>query len=108
MERIRLVAGWLLVVSGVVHVLQLFRGAFNVGVFITVLFGILYLLIGVLLLTNPKRIWFIMGIVIPLLGILLSTLGALSASAMSWLLLFYIVVDVIVVVCCIYLVTGKK
>ena len=108
MERIRLVAGWLLVVSGVVHVLQLFRGAFNVGVFITVLFGILYLLIGVLLLTNPKRIWFIMGIVIPLLGILLSTLGALSASAMSWLLLFYIVVDVVVVVCCIFLVTGKK
>ena len=108
MERIRLVAGWLLVVSGVVHVLQVFRGAFNVVVFITLLFGILYMLVGVLLLTDPRRVWYITGIVIPMLGIMAAVLGAVSAQALNWLLFFYIVMDLVVMVCCFYLIRYEK
>jgi hypothetical protein len=108
MERIRILAGGLLLLTGVVHVLQLFTGPMSMGAAITVLFGVLYLIIGVLILARPTHIWFIMGIIVPLLGLFLTVLGILTANAFTMLHLFFIVMDVVVVVCCIYLATGKK
>jgi hypothetical protein len=108
MERTRILAGGLLVLTGVVHVLQLFAGPMNIGAAFTVLFGVLYVLIGVLLLWRPQHIWYITGIVVPLLGLAMTVLGILTANAFTMLHLFYIVMDVVVVVCCILLVTGKK
>lgn len=108
MERIRYLAGGLLVLTGVVHVLQLLAQPFNVNGVITVIFGVLYLLIGVFLFRRAHRNWYIAGTVLPMLGILLTVLGMLMAQAYNILQIFFVVVDVIVAVCCIYLVTGKK
>ncbi|MBE3040917.1 MAG: hypothetical protein IMZ62_19140 [Chloroflexi bacterium] len=108
MERIRYLAGGLLVLTGVVHVLQLLAQPFNVNGVITVIFGVLYLLIGVFLFRRDHRNWTIAGIVLPLLGILLTVMGMLQAHTINMLQIFFVVVDVIVAVCCIYLVTGKK
>jgi hypothetical protein len=108
MERTRYLAGGLLLLTGVVHVLRLFEGPMNIGAAITVLFGVLYLIIGVLLLWRPQHIWYITGIAVPLLGLMLTVLGILTTNAFTMLHLFYILMDVVVVVCCIFLVTGKK
>ncbi len=108
MVRIRFLAGGLLVLTGVVHILQLFAGPFSGGMLITVIFGLLYLLIGEFLFMRFHAKWYIAGTVLPLLGALLTVLGMLQAQAYTTLHIFFIAVDIIVAVCCIYLLTNKK
>jgi hypothetical protein len=109
MERIRYLAAGLLLLTGVVHVLQIFAGPFSTGTLITVVFGLVYLLIGVYLFVRAHRKWYIAGTVMPLLGVLLTVLGMLQAHAYAMLQIFFIVVDILVVVGCLYLVTrGNK
>ena len=108
MERIRYLAGGLLVLTGVVHVLQIFAGPFSISTLITIVFGLVYLLIGLCLFVRVHRNWYIAGSVVPLLGILLTVLGMLQAHAYGMLQIFFIVVDILVAVCCLYLVTRKN
>jgi len=108
MNQIRFAAAGLLLLNGVVHVLYLFAGPFNVGALITLIFGLLYLLIGVFLFVRPHRNWYLAGTVLPLLGVLLTVLGMLQAQTYTMLQIFFIVVDILVVVGCIYLVTRRN
>ena len=108
MQRIRYLAGGLLLLTGVVHVVQVFTVPFNVAEAITLIFGLLFLLIGRFLFVRPHRNWYMAGTVLPLLGALLTVLGMLQAQAYALLQIFFIVVDIIVAVCCIYLATRKK
>jgi hypothetical protein len=107
MKQIRYVAGGLLVATGALLLLQLFMKQFSLGVAISVLFGVAYLMTGVLVLAAPRRIWYITGIVVSLFGILIAMLGMLSA-AVTWLLLFYVVASVVAVVLCINLIISKQ
>ena len=105
MNRIRNLAAALLCLSGTIHVTQLFAGRPVVDTVITVSFGVIYLVIGVLLFRS-SRASLTLGVIIPLIGLLLAVAGMLMNP--TPLGAFFIAVDVIVAGCCFYIITKNK
>jgi len=107
MKTIRLLAGLLLIVSGVLHVIVYFQSPDNPGSIGILGFGIIYCLTG-LLLFNSKRYPIYLGIFIPLIGMTLSLIkfGVPDFLSMSALFKF---LEIIAVICClILLLKGPK
>lgn len=105
MNRIRNLAAALLCLSGAIHVIQLFAGRPVVDTVITVSFGVIYLVIGVLLFRGGRASLTLGGIV-PLVGLLLAVAGMLMSPTL--LGAFFIAVDVIVAGCCLYIIAKSR
>jgi FtsH-binding integral membrane protein len=107
MKSVRYLATGLLALTGAVHVAQLLTVSNNpIGPsVITALFGIAYLAIAFFIYRENKRaLWF--GAIVPLVGLLLTLPGMFAApTALST---FFVVVDAIVVGCCVYLIYKSK
>ena len=100
MKRIRRIAGMLMIISSVTHVLQLFVYPLEHHVLGAAAFGIIYFFIGLFLLRrNLVAIW--LGAILPSLG------GILGIYRFFWLhpnpfTIFHVAIDLIVVPICIY------
>jgi hypothetical protein len=105
MNRIRSLAAALLCLSGAIHVAQLFAGRPAVDTVITVSFGVIYLVIGVLLFRGG-RASLTLGGIIPLVGLLLAIAGMLMDPTL--LGAFFIAIDVIVAGCCLYIIARNR
>jgi hypothetical protein len=101
---IRLLAASLITLSGIIH---LTLAAFTTGTEMATLalFGVLYVVVGVGLFT-VRRLFSYLGVVIPLVG---GLGGAYSYVAMKpeTSLLPLITIDIIVILCCCYLILHK-
>jgi hypothetical protein len=107
MKIVRYLAIALLALTGAVHVAYLINlpNAAPGPVVITALFGIAYLVIAFFVFRENKRaLWF--GTIVPLLGLLLTLPGLLTAP--TPLSIFFVVVDAIVIACCAYLIYKSK
>ena len=102
MKTVRFLAGVLLVVSGVLHVIVYFQASDNSESFGVLLFGILYCLTG-LLLFNRERYPLYLGIFIPLVGMGLSLMKFGVPELISMLALFKLLEIIAVVCCCVLL-----
>jgi len=71
MKTIRLLAAILLLISGVLHAIVYFQAPENPGSIPILLFGVIYLIVG-LLLFNKKKYPLYLGIIVPLIGMTLS------------------------------------
>ncbi len=105
MKTIRLIAAGLLLLSGLLHVLQITTGAaLDAALIITLTFGVIYLALGALLLRGGRVILWLAA-VLPLIGLLLAGVGMFTKPTL--LGAFFMLVDVAVSVACFYLIAKK-
>jgi uncharacterized membrane protein HdeD (DUF308 family) len=106
MKTIRLLAGLLLLVSGILHIIVYFQAPDNPGSIGILGFGVIYCLTGVLLF-NKKKYPVYLGIFIPLVGMTLSLIKFGVPELISMSALFKLL-EVIAVAFCCYLLINKK
>jgi hypothetical protein len=104
MKSVRNFAAGLLLLTGVLHLLSVALVKFETTSIISIVFGLAYLLIGVLLFRTGRAIlWF--GAIVPLVGLLLAAIG-MTMNPTLWGGLF-ILIDIIVAACCFWLIFRK-
>ncbi len=105
-KHLRYLAATLLCASGIMHLLPVFADPGQSIAVPLFLFAVMYLIIGGMLVNNA-RMASVLGIVIPLLGILL---GFLSIGAQHWdtLMTVMFVINAVVVFLCVLLVSGRE
>jgi len=106
MKTIRLLAGILLIINGVLHIVLYLQTSNNAGSFGILAFGIIYIITG-LLLFNKKRYPIYLGIIIPIIGMSLSLIKFGVPELISLSALFK-VIGLIVIICCVIIVLSKK
>jgi signal transduction histidine kinase len=107
-DKLRYLAGILLIISSITHTLQLFVYGFSLHQIGAALYGALYLGLGIFLIVfKENKIVLILCIVLPAIG---GTLGVVRFIAMiteenvvNYFIVFHVIVDIIVVPICIYL-----
>jgi hypothetical protein len=105
MKTIRILAVVLLLVTGVLHVIQLLLAKLDPATIITVIFGGAYLAIAFFLFRAGRTaLWF--GAIVPLVGLLLAVLVMFTAPTLLGAL--FIAIDVIIITCCFYLISQSK
>jgi hypothetical protein len=105
MQRFRILASGLLILTGLVHIIQFSEGFSQPSVEITVGFGVAYVLIGFLMM-RPGRFALYLGVVIPFLGLVLAIIGLFIQF--TTLAIFFAMVDVAVIACCLNLMRRVK
>ena len=106
MKTIRYLAVGLLLLTGLLHVTQLITTTvFDGAILITVIFGIIYLLLGVLLFRG-SRIVLWLGAILPLVGLLLASVGMLTKPTILGGL--FMVIDIAIAACCFTLLFRKE
>jgi uncharacterized membrane protein HdeD (DUF308 family) len=106
MKTIRLLAGLLLFVTGILHIIVYFQAPDNPGSIGILGFGVIYCITG-LLLFNKKKYPIYLGIFVPIVGMTLSLIKFGIPELISMSALFKLL-EVIAVGCCIYLLMNKK
>ncbi len=106
MKTIRYIAALLMLATGVLHLMPMFKVPSDPNALPMLAFSIAYLTIGVLLVLN-KTFSYILGIVIPLVGL---AIGFFKIGLKNWdtMLAIMFIVDAIVVICCIALLLNKN
>jgi hypothetical protein len=102
-KGVRLLAASLIMIAGIIH---LAATAFTTGMQMAImaLFGILYVFIGVGLFIS-RRLFSYLGVVIPLAGTFIA--GYAYVVKPETTILPLITIDIIVILCCGYLITHK-
>ena len=106
MRTIRLLAGVLLLISGILHIVAYFQAPDSPGSIPVLLFGIFYMIIGALLF-NRKKYPLYFAIIVPLIGMTLSLIkfGIPELISLSAL---WKVLEIIAVICCILLLIKRR
>ena len=106
MKTILYVAACLLLLTGVLHFIPIFKTPTNPNALPMLVFGVLYFAVGVLLLIK-KRFATYLGIIVPFIG--LGT-GFFVVGFKNWdaMLSFLFGIDAFVIVCCIVLLINKE
>lgn len=101
MKNYRSIAGGLLLLSGALHLVSVGLGKFEPTSYITIIFGLLYLVIGSFLLrSGGKILWF--GAIVPLVGLILAFIGMLMKPTLLGGI--FIAIDIVVAAICILLI----
>jgi len=106
MKQLRYLAASLIVITGILHVIPIFKGIEDPNALPMLAFGIGYLAIGALLFLN-KLIGKIIGIILPLIGL---GIGFIKIGVENWdtMLSIMFLIDAIVVISCIILLLNKN
>lgn len=101
MKTIRYFAALLMFVTGLLHLLPMFKSPGDPNALPMLGFGLAFLAIGVLLVLN-MRFSYLLGIVIPLIGL---AIGFFKVGMKNWdtMLSIMFIIDFVVVACCIVL-----
>jgi uncharacterized membrane protein HdeD (DUF308 family) len=106
MKTIRLFAGIVLSISGVLHIVAYFQAPYSPGSIPVLSFGVIYMIIGFLLF-NKKKYPIYLGIIVPLIGMTLSLIKFGIPELISLSALFK-VLEISAVACCIVLLTKSQ
>jgi hypothetical protein len=106
MKSIRLLAGILLLITGILHVVLYIKDPNVSGSIGLLIFGIIYAVIGILLF-NREIYPLYLGLIIPLIGMTLSIIKFGIPDLISLLALFKLI-GIIVIICCGYLLLNRK
>lgn len=102
----RTLAGILLVLNGILHVVLYLQTSGNAGSIGLLVFGIIYMITGSLLFSKDKYPVYL-GIIIPIIGMSLSIIKFGVPELISLSALFK-VLGLIVIICCSYIIIKKK
>ena len=106
MKTIRYLAALLLIITGILHVLPIFKEVKDPNAIPMLGFGIVYFAIGVLLFMD-KKFSQILGIVFPIIGLGVG-FGVVGVKNWNTMLIIMFIIDAVVVVCCLILVLKEK
>jgi uncharacterized membrane protein HdeD (DUF308 family) len=106
MKTIRLLAGILLLVSGILHVVAFFKAPDSQGSVPVLSFGIIYMIIGALLF-NRKKYPLYLAIIVPIIGMILSLIKFGIPELVSLSALFK-VLEIIAIICCVVVLIPSK
>jgi uncharacterized membrane protein HdeD (DUF308 family) len=102
-------AGGLLLLSGLLHLVQVFTTPYDPMTFLptasNVIFGIAYMVVGAMLIRGMETA-LRFGVIVALIGGLLRLMTMGSAS--NQMNLFFLAVDAIVIACCIFLMRAGR
>jgi uncharacterized membrane protein HdeD (DUF308 family) len=98
MSTFRLLAGILLVISGILHIAAYFKAPDSPGSIPVFSFGVIYMIVGFLLF-NRKKFPVYLAIILPLIGMTLSLIKFGIPELISLSALFK-GLEIIAVVCC--------
>jgi uncharacterized membrane protein HdeD (DUF308 family) len=98
MKTILYAAAFLLLLTGVLHLIPIFKTSSDPNALPMMVFGILYLAVGVLLLMK-KHFAIYLGIIVPAIGLLV---GFFVVGIKNWdtMLCFLFGIDAVVIICC--------
>ncbi len=102
----RLFAGILLLISGILHIIAYFRAPDSPGSIPVLAFGVIYMIVGFLLFSR-KRYPLYLAIIVPFTGMTLSLIKFGIPELISLSALFK-VLEIIAVVCCIVLLLKSQ
>jgi uncharacterized membrane protein HdeD (DUF308 family) len=106
MRTFRLLAGILLLISGVLHIVAYFQAPDSPGSIPVLSFGVIYMIVGFLLF-NRKKYPIYLAIIVPLIGMTLSLIKFGIPELISLSALFK-VLEIIAIICCVMLLTKSK
>jgi uncharacterized membrane protein HdeD (DUF308 family) len=106
MKTIRLLAGILLLISGVLHIVAYLQAPESPGSIPVLAFGVIYVIVGALLF-NRKKYPLYLAIFVPLIGMTLSLIKFGIPELISLSALFK-VLEIIAIVCCIVLLAKSQ
>jgi hypothetical protein len=106
MKTIRYLAALLMVITGILHVLPIFKEVKDPNALPMLGFGIVYFGIGVLLFMD-KKIGQILGIIFPLIGLGIG-FGGIGIKNWDTMLTIMFIIDAIVVICCLILLLNRN
>jgi hypothetical protein len=107
-EKLILLAGILLVISGITHVSQIFVYGIEGHIIGAVTFGVIYFVLGILLiLFKENKLIMLLGAILPTIGGILGVgrlflFYVLASGEINFFIVFHVIVDIIVVPICIY------
>jgi hypothetical protein len=105
MKSVRNLAGGLLLLTGVLHLVSVALVKFEATSIITIIFGVAYLVNGYFLFRSGRiALWF--GAIVPLVGLGLAVIGMLMKPTL--LSGIFITIDIIISVCCFSLIFCKQ
>jgi len=106
MKPIRYLAAGLLILTGVLHILPMFKTPSDPNSIPMLVFGIAYLTIGILLIMKI-RFDSLLGIIVPLIGL---GIGFFVIGIKNWntMLTLMFIIDAVVVICCFILLLNKN
>jgi hypothetical protein len=106
MKTIRYFAALLMLVTGTMHLLPMFKVPRDPNALPMLAFSIVYFTTGVLLIMN-KNISRVLGIVFPLIGL---AVGFFVVGLKNWdtMLTIMFIIDAVVVICCIILLLNRN
>ncbi len=106
MKTIRYLAALLMVITGILHVLPMFKEVKDPNAIPMLVFGIVYFAIGVLLFMD-KKFSQILGIVFPLIGLGVG-FGVVGLKNWDTMLTIMFIIDAVVVICCLILLLYRN
>ena len=98
MKSVRLLAGMLLLISGILHIVAYFKAPESQGSIPVLAFGVIYMIVGILLF-NSKKYPLYLGIFVPLTGMILSLIKFGIPEMISLSALFK-VLEIVAIICC--------
>jgi hypothetical protein len=107
MNILRFIAAILLILSGILHILQLYFHPINNSIIGTAFFGVVFLIVGLLLFVK-RRAFLLVGAIVPAIGVIIGTADHFTSATplnIFWLFLF---LDIIVVPICFILYIRKE
>ena len=106
MKPFRFLAAFLLILSGILHFLPIFKTPDDPNALPMLAFGVVYFITGALLLTKLKFAP-ILGLIFPLIG--LGT-GFLVVGFNSWDTFLWILfsIDAVVAICCLFVLLNRN
>jgi hypothetical protein len=105
MKPIRGLAGGLLLLTGMLHLVSVTLRTFEATSIITIGFGLAYLAIGYFLFRDGKVVLWL-GAIVPLVGLVLAAIGMLMKPTLLGVL--FMIIDIIVAGCCFSLILRKQ
>ena len=106
MKPIRYLAAGLLLLTGVLHILPMFKTPSDPNSIPMLIFGIAYFAVGVMLIMKI-RFDSLLGIIIPVIGL---GVGLFMIGIKNWttMLTLLFAIDAVVIICCLILLLNKK
>lgn len=106
MKTIRLLAAWLLLLTGILHLLFAFMPYAGSNFVPFIVFGIVYFLIGLLILSKKDLgIW--LGLLVPLIPIVLIP-NMIAHKTLGHKMMLLLGIDMVIIVCCLLIVLNKS
>lgn len=107
MRTIRLLAGMLLLISGMLHIVAYFQAPTSPGSIPVLAFGVIYMIVGFLLF-NRKKYPIYLAIIVPVIGMTLSLIKFGIPELVSLSALFKVLEIIAVVSCFVLLIKSEK